>query len=86
MLYFGTDPAINHGRAGINAAFSRDLRVWIKATFPLYKAGGHPAGLDAAECHKVWLTGDGVSDTIYMFYTADSGHGRGIALLTSRPL
>ena len=38
MFYFGTDPAINHGRAGINAAFSRDMFAWTKATTPLYVA------------------------------------------------
>ena len=88
MFLFGTDPSINHGRAGINVAFSRDLRTWTKATAPLYEAGGHPAGLDACECHKVWLTGSGKpgDDTIYMHYTADSCKGRGIALLTSKPV
>ena len=53
MFYFGTDPSINSGRAGINVAFSRDLRGWTKATVPLYEAGGHPHGLDACEAHKV---------------------------------
>ena len=90
MLFFGTDPAVNGGRASINAAFSRDLRQWTKASRPLYEAGGHPKGLDRNECHKVWVTGSGEpgDDTIYMFYTADggSGVGRGIALLTSKPL
>jgi len=76
------------GYAGINLAVSRDLESWTKASTPLYQAGGHPNGLDVSECHKVWLTGSGRSedDTIYMYYTADSGHGRGIALLTSNPI
>ena len=87
MFYFGTDPKVNRGHAGINVAFSKDLFGWTKATHPLYEAGGHPKGLDKSECHKVWLTGNGVDDTIYMFYTGDSGDaGRGILLLTSKPV
>lgn len=87
MIFFGTDPHINGGRASINIAFSTDMRTWTKATHPLYMAGGHPQGLDKCECHKVWLTGDGKDDgTIYMYYTADSCSGRGIALLTSKPV
>lgn len=62
------------------------MLAWTKATHPLYMAGGHPQGLDKCECHKVWLTGDGKDDsTMYMYYTADSCSGRGIALLTSKP-
>jgi hypothetical protein len=40
------------------------------------------------EAHKVWITGSGKpgDDTLYMFYTADSCDGRGIALLTSKPV
>ena len=44
MLYFGTCPKW-HG-ASINVAFSTDLVTWHKAQEPLYKAGGHPNGLD----------------------------------------
>jgi hypothetical protein len=82
MLYFGTDPKINKGRASINIAFSTDLLTWTKASVPLYEAGGHPNGLDKCEAHKVWLTGD-EKGNMYMYYTADSCDGRGIALLTS---
>ena len=44
-----------------------DLVTWEKASEPLYKAGGHPMGLDACEAHKVWLTGSGKpgDDTLY---------------------
>ena len=51
MLYFGTCPLWKG--ASINVAFSLDLLSWHKATEPLYKAGGHPAGLDKCEAHKV---------------------------------
>lgn len=87
MLYFGTDPSLFSG-AAINVAFSLDLLTWHKATSPLYKAGGHPGGLDKCEAHKVWVTGSGRTgdDTLYMYYTADDCHGRGIALLTSKPV
>ena len=51
MLYFGTCPLWKG--ASINIAFSLDLLSWHKATEPLYKAGGHPAGLDKCEAHKV---------------------------------
>ena len=88
--------------------------TWEKASEPLYKAGGHPMGLDACEAHKVWLTGSGKpgDDTLYsaspacpplrsvlglagglrvgavaaVYYTADDCKGRGIALLTSKPV
>lgn len=86
LIYFcngdGTD-----GGADICIAFSSDQRHWAKAAAPLYKHGGHPAGLDACHAHKVWLTGrDGV---LYLYYTGVSGPGcgtRGILLLTSRPI
>jgi hypothetical protein len=32
--------------ASINIAFSLDLVTWHKAAEPLYKAGGHPKGLE----------------------------------------
>ena len=86
MLYFGTCPKWKG--ASINIAFSTDLVSWHKAQEPLYKAGGHPNGLDKCDAHKVWVTGSGKpgDDTLYMYYTADSCKGRGIALLTSKPL
>lgn len=82
MLYFGV------GRSGahIMAAFSRDLLTWSKHPKPLYKAGGHPDGLDATYAHKVSLVHNPTNDTYYMFYCAVGERGRGIALLTSREL
>jgi hypothetical protein len=36
---------------------------------------------------QVWLTGNGKDDTVYMYYTGDGcAVGRGILLLTSKPL
>ena len=54
MIYFGTCPLWKG--ASINIAFSLDLLSWHKASEPLYKAGGHPAGLDKCEAHKVWTS------------------------------
>ena len=54
MIYFGTCPLWRG--ASINIAFSLDLLTWHKASEPLYKAGGHPAGLDKCEAHKVGLS------------------------------
>ena len=81
MLYFG-----NGGGSGaaIMAAFSTDLLHWEKDTTPLYEPGGHPAGLDKEHAHKVWVVYRGGIG--HMFYTAVGPHGRGIALLTSKPL
>ena len=86
MVYFcygGTKT----GGACICVAFSDDQRTWVPASTPLYVNGGHPAGLDKCHAHKAWLTGDGKTGRLYLYYTADSCHqGRGIALLTSTPL
>ena len=81
MLYFG-----NGGGSGaaIMTAFSTDLLIWEKDPVPLYKPGGHPAGLDKQHAHKVWVIYH--SGVGYMFYTAVGPQGRGIALLTSAPL
>jgi hypothetical protein len=87
MIYFcnGGTPS---GGACICIAFSDDQRTWLKASTPLYLNGGHPAGLDKSHAHKVWLTGDGVTDRLYLYYTGvdDSGNTRGILLLTSTPM
>ena len=52
---------------------------------PLYRAGGHPDGIDAQHAHKISIIYDdkGVG---YLYYTAVGPKGRGIALLTSEPL
>ncbi|MCR4412008.1 MAG: hypothetical protein NUV77_06230, partial [Thermoguttaceae bacterium] len=51
MFYFG----VGHGGAHIMVAFSRDLLHWTAHPEPLYKAGGHPGGLDRQYAHKISL-------------------------------
>jgi hypothetical protein len=82
MLYFG----VGHGGAHIMAAFSRDLHHWSAHPQPLYRAGGHPGGLDARHAHKVSLVYRADSETFYMHYCAVGARGRGIGLITSQPL
>jgi len=82
MFYFG----VGRGGAHIMAAFSRDLVHWTSHPEPLYKAGGHPAGLDKQYAHKISLVYDDAKDIFYMYYCAVGPRGRGIGLLTSSPL
>ena len=82
MFYFG----VGRGGAHIMAAFSRDLLHWTSHPEPLYKAGGHPRGLDRKYAHKISLVYNPRNDTFYMYYCAVGTKGRGIALLTSRPI
>ena len=82
MFYFG----VGHGGAHIMTAFSRDLLHWTADPEPLYKAGGHPGGLDKQYAHKISLVFNPKNDTFYLFYCACGNDGRGIGLLTSKPL
>lgn len=82
MFYFG----VGRGGAHIMVAFSRDLRHWTPHPEPLYKAGGHPQGLDRQYAHKIALAYDAPRDTFFMYYCAVGARGRCIGLLTSRPL
>lgn len=82
MFYFG----VGRGGAHIMAAFSRDLLHWTAHPEPLYRAGGHPGGLDRQYAHKISLVYNPKNDTFYMHYCATGGRGRCIGLLTSRPL
>jgi len=87
MFYFG----VGRGAAHIMIAFSRDLVHWTSHPEPLYKAGGHPRGLDKQYAHKISLLYNPNNDTFYLFYNAVPGAegvtgGRGIGLLTSKPL
>ena len=82
MFYFG----VGRGGAHIMCAFSRNLLDWTAHPEPLYKAGGHPLGLDATYAHKISLTYNPANDTFYMHYCAVGRKGRGIGLLTSKPL
>ncbi|MBC8875855.1 MAG: hypothetical protein H8E44_41040 [Planctomycetes bacterium] len=76
------------GRSGahIMAAFSRDLIHWTVDPDPLYKAGGNPSGLDKTYAHKISLVWNPANKTYYMFYCAVGNKGRGIGLITSKPL
>ena len=82
MFYFG----VGKGGAHIMAACSRDLLHWAAHPEPLYKAGGNPSGLDKQYAHKISLVYNPGNDTFYLFYCACGNRGRGIGLITSRPL
>ncbi len=82
MFYFG----VGRGGAHIMAAFSRDLIHWTKHPEPIYKAGGHPGGLDKKYAHKISLVFNPRDKTFYMFYCAVGVKGRGIGLITSSPI
>jgi hypothetical protein len=82
MFYFG----VGRGGAHVLAAFSRDLVRWTAHPEPLYKAGGHPGGLDKTYAHKISLVRNPANDTWYLHYCAVGAQGRGIGLLTSKPL
>ena len=82
MLYFG----VGKGGAHIMAAFSRDLLQWTAHPEPIYKAGGNPSGLDKQFAHKIALVFNPKNDTFYLYYCACGNKGRGIGLITSKPL
>jgi predicted GH43/DUF377 family glycosyl hydrolase len=82
MFYFG----VGRGGAHIMVAFSRDLLHWTAHPEPLYKAGGHPDGLDRQYAHKISLAYNPENDTFYMHYCATGNKGRCIGLITSKPL
>ena len=81
-FFFG----VGKGGAHIMAAYSLDLYHWVVDPEPLYKAGGNPSGLDQRYAHKISLIWNPVNKTYYMFYNAVGNKGRGIGLITSRPL
>jgi len=82
MFYFG----VGHGGAHIMAACSRDLVHWTSHPEPLYKAGGNPSGLDRQYAHKISLVYNPKNETFYLYYCACGSRGRGIGLITSKPL
>ena len=53
---------------------------------PLYKAGGNPSGLDSTYAHKISLVYNPKNETFYLYYCACGNKGRGIGLITSKPL
>jgi len=81
-FFFG----VGRGGAHVMAAFSRDLYCWTVDRDPLYKAGGNPSGLDKKYAHKISLVWNPANETYYMFYCAVGDKGRGIGLITSKPL
>ena len=91
-VFWDTDHWVNFffgvGRDGAHvlAAFSRDLIHWTVDPEPLYKAGANPSGLDKTYAHKISLVWNPGNQTYYMFYCAVGNRGRGIGLITSKPL
>ena len=82
MFYFG----VGKEGAHIMAACSRDLLHWTAHPEPLYKAGGHPGGLDTQYAHKISLIYNSNNGTFYMYYCAVGNKGRVIGLITSKPI
>ncbi len=81
-FFFG----VGRGGAHIMVAFSRDLLHWTHNPDPIYKHGGHPGGLDRQYAHKISLVWTPKGETWYLFYCAVGDAGRGIGLITSKPL
>ena len=81
-FFFG----VGKGGAHIMVAFSRDLYHWTVDPDPIYKAGGNPSGLDKKYAHKISLVWNPANETYYMYYNAVGHKGRGIGLITSKPL
>ena len=82
MFYFG----VGHDGAHIMVAFSRDLKHWTSHPAPLYKAGGHPGGLDKQYAHKISLVYNPSNGIFYLYYCAVGNKGRCIGLLTSKAI
>lgn len=82
MFFFG----VGRGGAHVMAAYAKDLRHWTVDPDPLYRSGGNPSGLDSQYAHKVSLIWNPANETYYMFYNAVGNKGRGIGLITSKPL
>ena len=82
MFYFG----VNADGAHIMIAFSKDLIHWTSHPEPLYKAGGHPGGLDELYAHKISLVYNRSNKMFYLYYCAVGNKGRCIGLLTSKIL
>jgi len=79
MFFFG----VGRGGAHILAAYSRDLLHWTVDEEPLYKAGGHPKGLDKQYAHKISLVFNPADKRYYLFYCATGVRGRTIGLIRS---
>jgi Pectate lyase superfamily protein len=84
-FFFGVDTQ-KGGGAHIMLAHSRDLKAWVVDPDPIYKAGGNPSGLDKQYAHKISLVWNPANETFYLYYCAVGNKGRGIGLITSKPL
>jgi hypothetical protein len=62
------------------------LQHWTANPEPLYKAGGHPGGLDKTYAHKISLVYNPKNETFYLYYCAVGVKGRCIGLITSKRL
>jgi beta-xylosidase len=82
MFYFG----VGRGGAHIMAAGSRDLVHWAAHPEPLYKAGDNPSGLDKQYAHKISMVWNPKNQMFYLYYCACGNKGRGIGMITSKPL
>ena len=85
MFFFGVGSDANKG-AHIMIVFSLDLYHWLVDPDPLYKRGENPSGLDEQHAHKISLVWNPQNQMYYMFYNAVGNKGRGIGLITSKPL
>lgn len=83
MFYFGVDKG---GKAHVMVAFSVDMIHWTAHPEPIYRAGGHPEGLDEKYAHKTSLVYRKDNDTFYLYYCACGKKGRGIGLISSKEL
>lgn len=81
-FFFG----VGKGGAHVMAAYSLNLYHWTVDPEPLYKCGGNPSGLDKQYAHKISLVWNRANETFYMYYNAVGNKGRGIGLITSKPL
>jgi predicted GH43/DUF377 family glycosyl hydrolase len=72
--------------AHIMLAFSTDLLHWKVDPEPIYKSGENPSGLDSQYAHKISLVWNPKNETYYLFYNAVGDQGRGIGLITSKPI
>lgn len=81
-FFFG----VGRGGAHIMVAHSRDLHHWTVDPEPLYTANGNPSGLDKKYAHKISLVWNPGNQTYYLFYNAVGNKGRGIGLITSKPI
>ncbi len=81
-LFFG----VGTGTAHIMAAFSRNLLHWTVDPESLYKAGANPSRLDKQHAHKISFVWNPSNEIHYIFHCAVGSQGRGIGLITSKPL